>query len=176
MKQQRDYAALSAEWQRRAQEKMYEPDAPAAAAPRRPETSLVLAPPAAPQLRPMPAADQAQTIDVRPAAMVETQVHTSQRDHSVGFLIRVLPLAAAFAVAAAVVVVGVFEVPALSMKTIVTIFCVFAAVYLWAFLKDLDASPAGIALRHTRELWKHIHAERKFRHEWYREERKELRR
>lgn len=169
-----DHAALAAQFQRQAEESLYD-TAPGPAVARRPDTYI--APPAAPMaIRQMPAADNVQTIDVRPAAMVETQVHTSQKDHSVGFLIRVLPLALAFAVAAAVVVVGVFEVPALSIKTIATIFCVFAGVYLWAFLKDLDASPAGIALRHTRELWKHIHAERKFRHEWYRSEREEIRR
>lgn len=169
-----DHAALAAKFQRQGEAALYDTDEGTAVA-RRPATFVP--PPAAPAgVRQLPTQDTVQQVDVLPAASVQTVVRTSQKDHSWGFLIRVLPLAAAFAVAAAVVVVGVFEVPAMSMKTIVTTFTVFAGVYLWAFLKDLDASPAGIALRHTRELWKHIHAERKFRHKWYQDERKELRR
>ena len=175
MKRQRDYDTLAQQWQRRAEEKMYEPDAPAAAAPQRQDSALVLPPPPPAQLRGLPSADTAQTIDVLPAASVQTVVRTSQVDHSKGFLIRTLPLAAAFAVAALVVTVGLLQVPLMSLRTLVVIFVTFAAVYAWAFWQDLKTSPAGIALYHTQNLWKHIHSERKFRHHWYREERKEIR-
>lgn len=169
-----DYAALARRWEQQARDKMTEPDAPAAVT--RPQnTSLVMAPPPPAQLRPLPASDQVQTVDVRPSATVETVVHTSQVDHSKGFLIRTLPLAAAFAVAALVVTVGLLQVPLMSLRTLVVIFVTFAAVYAWAFWQDLKTSPAGIALYHTQNLWRHIHAERKFRHKWYVDERKELR-
>ena len=174
MKRQRDYATLAEQWQRRAEEKMTEPDAPATAT-RPPNTSLVLPPPPPAQLRALPTQDTVQQVDVLPAASVQTVVRTSQVDHSKGFLIRTLPLAAAFAVAALVVTVGLLQVPLMSLRTLVVIFVTFAAVYAWAFWQDLKTSPAGIALYHTRNLWKHIHAERKFRHDWYREERKEIR-
>ena len=167
-----DSAALAAKWEQQSREWTVDDPAPLA----RPAPSTFVQPPAPERhMRNLPAMDRIHQVDILPAATVSTVVKTSQQDHSVGFLIRVLPLAAAFAIAAAVIVIGVFEVPALSMKTLATTFVVFAATYLWAFLKDLDASPAGIALRHTRELWRHIHAEREFRHEWYRDERREIR-
>lgn len=174
-RRQIDQAALTAHFERRAREKMTEIDEPAAPTLRR-DTSLVLPPPPPAQLRPLPTQDAVQQVDVLPAATVQTVVRTSQVDHSKGFLIRTLPLAAAFAVAALVVTVGLLQVPLMSLRTLVVIFVTFAAVYAWAFWQDLQTSPAGIALTHTRNLWKHIHSERKFRHDWYRDERKEIRR
>lgn len=174
-RRQRDYATLAEQWERRAAEKMTEID-DAATVTRPQNTSLVLPPPAPATLRPLPAAENIQQIEVMPAATVQTVVRTSQVDHSKGFLIRTLPLAAAFALAAVVVAVGLLAVPLVSMRTLVVIFVTFCAVYAWAFWQDLQTSPAGIALTHTRNLWKHIHAERKFKHQWYRDERKEIRR
>ena len=170
-----DQAALTAHFQERAAAKMTEIDDPTAPAPRA-NTSLVLPAPPPAQLRPLPTADSIQQVEVMPAATVQTVVRTSMVDHSKGFLLRTLPLAAAFAVAALVVTVGLLQVPLMSLRTLVVIFVTFAAVYAWAFWQDLQTSPAGIALIHTRNLWKHIHAERKFKHQWYRDERKEIRR
>lgn len=173
-RRQVDHAALAAQWERRAAEKMTEID-DAATSTRPQNTSLVMAPPPPAQLRALPTQDTVQQVDVVPAASVQTVVRTSQVDHSKGFLIRTLPLAAAFAVAALVVTVGLLQVPLMSLRTLVVIFVTFAAVYAWAFWQDLRTSPAGIALYHTQNLWKHIHSERKFRHDWYRDERKEIR-
>lgn len=173
-KRQIDQAALTAHFERRAKEKMYEIDEPTTPTPRA-NTSLVLPPPPPATLQALPTQDTVQQVDVLPAASVQTVVRTSQVDHSKGFLIRTLPLAAAFAVAAVVVAVGLLAVPLLSMRTLIVIFVTFCAVYAWAFWQDLRTSPAGIALYHTRNLWQHIHAERKFRHDWYREERHYMR-
>ena len=170
-----DQAALTAHFQERATAKMYEIDEPTTSAQRQ-NTSLVLPPPPPAQLRPLPVDQLQHQVEVMPAATVQTVVRTSQVDHSKGFLIRTLPLAAAFAVAALVITVALLQVPLMSLRTLVVIFVTFAAVYAWAFWQDLQTSPAGIALYHTRNLWKHIHAERKFKHEWYRDERKEIRR
>lgn len=175
MKRQIVHAALAAQFQRQGEAALFDTSTGPAVAPRR-DTSLVLPPPPPAQLRPLPTTDSIQTIDVTPAASVQTVVRTSQVDHSKGFLIRTLPLAGAFAIAALVVTVGLLQVPLISMRTLIVIFVTFCAVYGWAFWQDLQTSPAGIALTHTRNLWKHIHAERKFRHDWYRAERKEIRR
>ena len=171
-RRQVDHAALAAQWER--QSKEWTVDEPAAMT--RPPVSSYIAAPAAPRaMQALPAADQVQQIDVLAAARVETRVMTSQKDHSWGFLIRTLPLAAAFSVAALVLAVGVLAVPLASIQALIVVFVAFAAVYSWAFWQDLRTSPAGISLYHTQNLWKHIHAERKFRHDWYRDERRELR-
>ena len=171
----RNYQDLAATFQRQSMEALTTPDDPTPAPLARSAPSSYVAPPAPERhMRNLPAMDRIHQVDILPAATVSTVVKTSQQDHSVGFLIRVLPLAVAFAIAAAVIVVGVFEVPALSMKTLITVFCVFAAVFAWAFAKDLDASPAGVALRHTKELWAYLKREQRFQHQWYRDERKEI--
>lgn len=175
MKQQKDYASLAEQWQRHAEEKMTDTSTGPAVWGGGAK-GVVLAPPAPTQLHQLPAAENIQQIEVMPAATVQTVVRTNQVDHSKGFLIRTLPLAAAFALAAVVVAVGLLAVPLVSMRTLVVIFVTFCAVYAWAFWQDLRTSPAGIALTHTQNLWKHIHEERKFKHEWYRDERKEIRR
>lgn len=166
-----DAAALAAKWEQ--ESRTWTVDEPAAVA--RPGVSNYIQPLPPPRaMQALPAADQVHQVDIMPAATVQTVVRTSQVDHSKGFLIRTLPLAAAFAVAALVVTVGLLQVPLMSLRTLVVIFVTFAAVYAWAFWQDLKTSPAGIALYHTQNLWKHIHAERKFRHAWYRDERKEI--
>ena len=171
-----DYNALAARWQREAEDWSDPADeATSTALARRPATFV--APPAPERtMRQLPAADQVHQVDILPAASVQTQVRTSQVDHSKGFLIRTLPLAIAFSVAAVVVAVGLLAVPLASMRTLVVIFVTFAGVYAWAFWRDLATSPAGIALYHTQNLWKHIHEERRFRHRWYENERKETKR
>ena len=173
MAERKDYDALARRWEQQARDNMTAiDDAPQLA--RRPATFIP--PPAAPvKLQSLPTQDAVQQVEVLPAASVQTVVRTNQVDHSKGFLIRTLPLAATFAVAALVVTVGLLQVPLMSLRTLVVIFVTFAAVYAWAFWQDLRTSPAGIALYHTQNIWKHIHSERKFRHDWYREERKELR-
>lgn len=169
-----DAAALAAQFQRQSEAALTDTSLTPAVA--RPAASNYLrpAPPPA-QLRPLPTQDAVQTIDVMPAATVQTVVRTSQVDHSKGFLIRTLPLAGAFSVAALVLAVGVLAVPLASVQALIVVFVTFCATYAWAFWQDLKTSPAGIALTHTNNLWKHIHAERRFRHKWYQDERKELR-
>lgn len=170
-----DYNALAARWQREAEDwSDVDVDATSTSLARRPSTFV--APPASERsIRQLPSADQVHQVDILPAATVQTVVRTSQVDHSKGFLIRTLPLAIAFAVAALVVTVGLLQVPFMSLRTLVVIFVTFAAVYAWAFWIDLQRSPAGISLLHTQQLWKHIHEERRFRHRWYESERKETR-
>ena len=171
-RRQVDAAALAAQFQRQSEAALTDTSSGPAVA--RPPVSAYLAPrPAPAQLRPLPTADAVQQIDVLPAATVQTVVRTSQVDHSKGFLIRTLPLALAFSIAALVLAVGVLAVPLASVQALIVVFVTFCATYAWAFWQDLRTSPAGIALYHTTNLWKHIHAERKFRHRWYRDERKE---
>jgi hypothetical protein len=168
-----DAAALAAQFQRQSEAALTDTSSGPAVA--RPGVSNFLVPRPAPRaMQALPTSDAVQQIDVAPAATVQTVVSTSQVDHSKGFLIRTLPLALAFSIAALVVTVGLLAVPLMSLRTLVVIFVTFAAVYAWAFWQDLKTSPAGIALYHTQNLWKHIHAERKFRHDWYRDERKEI--
>lgn len=169
-----DYDNLAATWQHQAEDWSDPDEVTSTALARRPSTFV--APPAPERgMRQLPAADQVHQVDILPAATVQTVVRTSQVDHSKGFLIRTLPLAAAFSVAAVVVAVGLLAVPLASMRTLIVLFLSFAGVYAWAFWRDLATSPAGIALFHTQNLWKHIHEERKFRHQWYRDERREMR-
>lgn len=169
-----DHAALAARFEEQGRAALYDVGEETALA-RRP--SSFVAPPAPDRgLRQLPTSDQVQQIDVLPAATVQTVVRTSQVDHSKGFLIRTLPLGIAFSVAAMVVTVGLLQVPLMSMRTLVVIFVVFAVTYAWAFWQDLRTSPAGISLYHTQNLWKHIHSERKFRHDWYNAERKDAKR
>lgn len=175
MKRQVDHAALAAKFEEQGRQALYDVSEETAIA-RRPAPNYVAPPAPERTLRNLPSSDAVQQIDVLPAATVQTVVRTSQVDHSKGFLIRTLPLAAAFAMAAVVVTVGLLAVPLVSMRTLVVVFVTFCAVYAWAFWQDLKTSPAGIALYHTQNLWKHIHAERKFKHQWYRDERKEIRR
>jgi hypothetical protein len=173
-RRQVDSAALAAQFQRQSEEWTVDDPAPLAA---RPAPSSYVAPPAPERaMRNLPTADAVQQIDVMPAATVQTVVRTSQVDHSKGFLIRTLPLALAFSVAALVLAVGVLAVPLQSVQALIVIFVTFCAVYGWAFWQDLRTSPAGISLYHTTQLWTHIHSERKFRHQWYRDERKDLKR
>lgn len=170
-RRQVDHAALAARFQERAEAALYDTSDGPCTLSKPANTSLVLPPAPPATMHQLPTADSTQVIDVRSAGVVQTEVHTSQRDHSVGFLLRVTPLAAAFAITAGVLTVAVFETPVLSVKTLAIVFLVFSAVFLYAFRKDLDASPAGIALRHTIGLWRHIDEERRFRHKWYLDER-----
>ena len=172
-RRQVDAAALAAKWEQ--QSKEWTVDEPAAVA--KPGVSNYIRPLPPPRaMQALPAADQVHQVDIMPAATVQTVVRTSQVDHSKGFLIRTLPLAAAFSVASLVLAVGVLAVPLQSIQALIVVFVTFCATYAWAFWQDLRTSPSGIALYHTTQLWTHIHSERKFRHQWYRDERKDLKR
>jgi hypothetical protein len=126
---------------------------------RRPQSKYVPAAPLA--RRPVPAmpGPVSTQIDVTPTATTHIDVRTSEVDRAKGFLLRSVPLYAAFALLVLLVTVFFYSVPMLSLPALVIFWLSFVAAWLLAYCYDLSRSPSGIAHLEATRKWDLIERE-----------------
>jgi hypothetical protein len=126
---------------------------------RRPQSKYVPAAPLA--RRPVPAmpGPVSTQIDVTPTATTHIDVRTSEVDRAKGFLLRSVPLYAAFALLVLLVTVFFYSMPMLSLPALVIFWLSFVAAWLLAYCYDLSRSPSGIAHLEATRKWDLIERE-----------------
>jgi hypothetical protein len=126
---------------------------------RRPSQKFVPAAPLA--RRPVPAmpGPVSTQIDVTPTATTHIDVRTSEVDRAKGFLLRSVPLYAAFALLVLLVTVFFYSMPMLSLPALVIFWLSFVAAWLLAYCYDLSRSPSGIAHLEATRKWDLIERE-----------------
>jgi len=134
---------------------------------RRPSQKFVPAAPLA--RRPVPAMPGAVStqIDVTPTATTHIDVRTSEVDRAKGFLLRSVPLYAAFALLVLLVTVFFSGVPFLSLSALTIFWLSFVAAWLLAYCYDLSRSPSGIAHMEATRKWDLIEREHDRRWQHY---------
>lgn len=103
------------------------------------------------------------TIDVTPSATQHIELRTSATDRAVGFMISTLPLASAFSMVVVGICVLGYNVPLMSLPTIIIVFTVFAVVWCIAYVYTLSISAEGVSMFEARERWSIIRDEHRMR-------------
>ena len=135
---------------------------------RRPSQKFVPAGPVRRELPAMPInASVNHTIDAAPVATTHIDVRTSEVDRAKGFLLRSVPLYAAFALLVLLVTIFFSNVPLLSLSALTIYWLSFTAAWLLAYCYDLSRSPSGIAHMEARNKWSVIKEEQRRRWEHY---------
>jgi hypothetical protein len=106
-------------------------------------------------------------IDVTPTATTHIDVRTSEVDRAKGFLLRSVPLYAAFALLVLLVTVFFSGVPFLSLSALTIFWLSFVAAWLLAYCYDLSRSPSGIAHMEATRKWDLIEREHDRRWQHY---------
>jgi hypothetical protein len=125
--------------------------------------------PAGPVRRDLPAmpGPVSTQIDVTPTATTHIDVRTSEVDRAKGFLLRSVPLYAAFALLVLLVTVFFSGVPFLSLSALTIFWLSFVAAWLLAYCYDLSRSPSGIAHMEATRKWDLIEREHDRRWQHY---------
>jgi hypothetical protein len=97
-------------------------------------------------------------------AVVATEVTGTHVDRADAWLRYATPLSLAFAVVSLIAAVTFWQVPLLSWSALLIFTGMFFACYAFLFWRYLKASPEGIALLHTTELWGYLRREQAHRH------------
>ena len=97
-------------------------------------------------------------------AVVATEVTGSHVDRADAWLRYATPLSLAFAVVSLIAAVTFWAVPLLSWTALLIFTGMFFVCYSFLFWRYLKASPEGIALLHTTELWGYLRREQAHRH------------
>lgn len=122
-----------------------------------PRNTFVPPAPPAPQVHLPPATTNYSTVlDVPAHAVQVVHVQTTERDRSIGYLLRSLPLYAAFGVGMVVVAVALFSYPVLSWTTFLTFWLSFVGAWLYGEKKAADTSPYAANLLEIRRKWDNI--------------------
>jgi hypothetical protein len=133
----------------------------------RPATSYV---PAASELMRTPSVHLASPdahVDAQiiPASVVKARIEGSHVDRASAWLRYSLPLSVVAAVVVTVAAKALYAFPLLSWSALITLGTTFMAVYALLLFRYWETSPEGVALYHTKQLWKLFHREQKYRHQ-----------
>jgi hypothetical protein len=102
--------------------------------------------------------------NIVPAATVEAQIVGSHQDRAQAWLRYSIPLSVSMALLSTIAAVALYDVPLLSWAALMTFGLAFVATYAGLLLRYWAHSPEGVALTHTRGLWRYLRTEQKHRH------------
>jgi hypothetical protein len=102
--------------------------------------------------------------NIVPAATVEAQIIGSHQDRAEAWLRYSIPLSVSMALLSTIAAVALYDVPLLSWAALMTFGLAFVATYAGLLLRYWAHSPEGVALTHTRGLWRYLRTEQKHRH------------
>jgi hypothetical protein len=100
-----------------------------------------------------------------PASVVGARIEGSHVDRASAWLRYSLPLSVVAAVVVTVAAKALYAFPLLSWSALITLGTTFMAVYALLLFRYWETSPEGVALYHTKQLWKLFHREQKYRHQ-----------
>lgn len=108
--------------------------------------------------------------NIVPAALVESRTLGTHRDRADAWLRYSLPLSVVAALVVTVVAKTLYEFPLLSWSAFITLGLSFMICYGALLFRYWETSPEGVALYHTKQLWKLFHSQQKHRQQLEREE------
>jgi hypothetical protein len=103
--------------------------------------------------------------NIVPASVVEARIQGTHVDRASAWLRYSLPLSVVAALVVTIAAHSLQAFPLLSWSALVTLGVTFMAVYALLLFRYWETSPEGVALYHTKQLWKLFHREQKYRHQ-----------
>lgn len=133
----------------------------------RPKPSMYV--PAASEIIQMPKVDLTSPdahigADITPAAVIEAKTLGSHADRARAWIKYSVPLCIAIAVSMSIAAVALYDVPVFSFATLLTFGLSFVLSYTVLLLQYWQHTPEGVALVHTRQLWRYLRDEQAHRH------------
>jgi hypothetical protein len=98
-----------------------------------------------------------------PASVVEARTQGSHVDRANAWLRYSLPLSISMGVLTTIAAVALYDVPLLSWSAMITFGLTFVIAYAAMLFRYWETSPEGVALYHTKELWKLLHSQQRHR-------------
>ena len=105
--------------------------------------------------------------DVVSPATANVELRTSYTDRSKGFVWAITPVAAVTGVLSCVAGVALFSVPLLSFAILAWFLVAFCVTWIIGYLIHTAASPDGVLLFSTWQLWRTVQREQTHRHARY---------
>ncbi len=103
--------------------------------------------------------------NIIPASTVEARIQGTHVDRANAWLRYALPLSVVAALVVTVAAKTLYAFPILSWTALITLGTTFFVVYALLLFRYWETSPEGVALYHTKQLWKLFHREQKYRHQ-----------
>lgn len=128
---------------------------------RQQSTKLVL--PERQTILPPATTSQHTALDVPLNAIQMVEVRTSEIDRSKGYLMRTLPLSAAFAIVATIAGITLAQRPFLSWSAFLIFWLSFVGAWMFGEYRHGKSSPNSVALEEVRRKWDNIDANDKRR-------------
>lgn len=104
------------------------------------------------------------TADIQPSATVESKTIGGHQDRARAWLRYSIPLCLAIAASMVIAAVTLYDVPLLSFSALLTFGLAFVLSYTGLLLQYWRHTPEGVALDHTRHLWRYLRTEQAHRH------------
>lgn len=114
--------------------------------------------------------------NIVPAAVVESRTLGTHKDRADAWLRYSLPLSVVAALVVTVVAKTLYAFPLLSWSAFITLGLSFMVSYGVLLFRYWETSPEGVALYHTKQLWRLFHSQQRHRQQLEREEYRRLRR
>jgi hypothetical protein len=111
-----------------------------------------------------------------PASVVEARTQGSHVDRANAWLRYSLPLSAVAAVVVTAVAKTLYAFPLLSWSAFITLGVTFMVCYGVLLFRYWETSPEGVALYHTKQLWKLLHSQQAHRQQIERDDWQQRRR
>lgn len=95
-------------------------------------------------------------VDVPNNVIEVVSIQTTERDRSVGYLLRTVPLSVAFAVVVVALAITLFEKPLFSWTGFVIFWLSFVGAWMYGEYRHGKSSPSAAALEEIRRKWDNI--------------------
>jgi hypothetical protein len=111
-----------------------------------------------------------------PASVVEARTQGSHVDRANAWLRYSLPLSISMGALTTIAAVALYDVPLLSWSAMITFGLTFVIAYAAMLFRYWETSPEGVALYHTKQLWKLLHNQQAHRQQIERDDWQQRRR